>query len=757
MKHSTRKPETHPRPRPRSGRRLCPIWVAVTLLVPLGLDAALAQQDRALTLERLYSLPRLIGTAPTGFTWSGDGSKLAFLWNDEGTDFHDVWTLDTRSADSSPHRVTRMPRPLPPPADPDSDSIRTAEAQTDSERDPGVTTVLWHPDGHSLLMGFGSRVWITSHGEEPRPFGELPESVSRAAFSPDGRKLAFLHAGDLWTTTAQGERPRQLTDISGPDAAVRSFRWSPQSDRLALEVVDQSEVPKRSIPDYLTEEPSLIQLRRAYTGDPSPHQKHAVVSLTGALQWLELDPPLAPWVHSYRWSPGGETIAFDTSDLYVKDRRLVLVPANGETATSRTLVREANPLNVSFQWQMEFSPDGAGLFFLSDRDEDYHVYYVGREGGEPRRITEGPWAVERFSVLPDGLLIVANRGRPEERQLFVTQLDGGELRRVSERAGTHSPLVSPDGRRAAVAFSSDEMPPELLLTSLQDRVSSSVTARERRITHSPLPGFSDYRWVKPRYVTFPSQVDGVTLHGRLTLPPDFDPTRSYPAILGSVYSDTVRNQWGGRTAHPTWGLDQLLAQEGYILLNVDIRGSWGRGREFRQGIRLDYGGIDVEDLASGARYLGSLGYVDAERIGIWGSSYGGLLTCMSLFRKPGLYAAGFAGAPATNVWHALTGQMTVMMRPEDQPEAYADSSAFLHADGLEDPLMILHGMRDTVVLFKDSVVLVQRLIQLGKDVDFVVLPDAGHGWDLEGLVQTRFAFQKLTSHFDRHLKAATSP
>jgi dipeptidyl-peptidase-4 len=246
-------------------------------------------------------------------------------------------------------------------------------------------------------------------------------------------------------------------------------------------------------------------------------------------------------------------------------------------------------------------------------------------------------------------------------------------------------------------------------------------------------------------------VDGTTLTGRLTLPPNLDRSKKYPAILGSVYSNTVRNQWGGRTAHPTWGLDQYLVQEGYVLLNVNFRGSWGNGRALRRGIRLDYGGIDVEDLHSGVMYLESLGFVDMDRIGIWGSSYGGLLTCMSLFKKPGVYKAGVAGAPATNVWHAMTGEMRVMMAPQDQPEEYLDSSAFAHAAGLRDHLMIIHGMRDRVVLFKDSVTLVERLMRMGKDVDFVVLPDSSHGWDTEGSYQTIFAFKKLIGHFERYL------
>jgi dipeptidyl-peptidase-4 len=295
------------------------------------------------------------------------------------------------------------------------------------------------------------------------------------------------------------------------------------------------------------------------------------------------------------------------------------------------------------------------------------------------------------------------------------------------------------------------MPAELLLTSVVPQAGEET---ERRVTHSPLAEFAQYEWVGAEFVSFPSHVDGSTLHGRIALPPDFDPGRTYPAIVGSVYTDSVRNQWGWRTAHPTWGLDQYLLQEGYIIFNVDMRGSWGRGREHRRGIRLDYGGMDIEDLESGVRYLESLGHVDMDRIGIWGSSYGGLMTAMSLFRKPGLYTAGIAGAPATNVWHALTGQMAVMMRPQDQPEEYADSSPFIHAAGLEEPLMIVHGMRDWVVLFKDSVILTQRLILLGKNAELVALPNAGHGWDNEGLAQTRFAFNKMIDFFDRHLAEA---
>jgi len=725
------------------------------LAMALGLAAvgALAADEsdtpaRRLTLERLYSLPRLIGTAPSAFAWSPDGRHLAFLWNDEGTNFRDVWTIEAGDPEGSLRRLTRMARGSEPAEVPD-DPVAAAEAAERVERDAGVRSVIWHPDGERLLVGFEGDLLLISEGQEPRAVAADPAPEFAASYSPDGQRLAFLRGGDVWTLPSEPDAlpARQLTRVAGDARGVSSYRWSPGGTRIALMERDQSGVTLRGIPDYLTEETSLREVRRAYPGEEPVRQRLGVVALdSGVVEWLGLDTPEPDMLLSYLWSPDGRWLAVDTSDLYAKDRRLLLVDPDGETPP-RPLAQDLDPLNETFYfWRIAWRLDSGAVYFLSDRDEDYHVYSAPLDGNVDR-LTSGAWAVSQMHPVEGGLIVVGNRDRAEERRIFRVSDHGGDAVQLSRSAGTHSPTVSPDGIYAAVHFSSESTPPELLLTKL------SGEGTEAPVTASPVEEFGDFRWVEASYVTFESHVDGTTLHGRLTLPPDFDPQTTYPAILGSVYTDSVRNQWGGRTSHPTWGLDQYLAQEGYVLLNVDMRGSWGRGREHRRGIRLDYGGMDIEDLESGVRFLGSLGYVDLDRVGIWGSSYGGLMTAMSLFRKPGLYAAGVAGAPATNVWHALTGQMAVMMRPEDQPEEYADSSPFRHADGLEDPLMIIHGMRDRVVLFKDSVILTQRLLMLDKDVDLVALPNAGHGWDNEGLAQTRFAFRKLVDHFDRHLKA----
>ncbi len=687
--------------------------------------SALASYEVGPALDRLYSLPRIIGTAPVSPAWSPDGRKLLFLWNDAGYDFKDVFVIDVDAP--TPSRLTSL-SPAGPPR----------------EGDPGVADAVWHPDGRKILFRLGSELFLVSAD------GGAPQRVaegSQARFSPNGHHLAYLHRGDL---LLQDTDFAERTLVSDPRAEVfvESFEWSLDGASIAFVEEDESRVALRGIPDYLEKpEVELVRVRRPYPGEEPARVRLGVVGVgQGAIpRFFDLGGTRVDPIFSYRWSGEGNLLV-DTSDLYVKNRRILVVEP-GSTAV-REVYREEEPENVSAYWQAEWAPGGRAIYFLSDRDEEYHVYRLPLEGGMPSRITSGNFAVSQIAVTPTALVFVANSPRPEDRQVFRIGLEGGDPIRMSRESGTHTPFVSPDGRFAASLFSSDSTPPELFLTSLQG-------GRETRVTRSPLPEFDALSWASPEYVSFKSHVDGAAIHGRLQVPANLDRTRKHPAIVGSIYSNTVRNQWGGRNAHPLWGLERHLLEKGYILFNIDIRGSWGRGKAFRRGIRTNYGGIDVEDVASGVRYLSGLPFVDTERIGIWGSSYGGLLTCMSLFKKPELFRAGVAGAPATNVFHATTGEMRVMMAPEDERSAYEAASAYTHAEGLEDPLLLIHGMRDRTVLYQDSVFLVDRLMRLGKNVDFVSLPDAGHGWDLEELHETRFAFRKLIEFFDRHLKGAS--
>ena len=733
-------------------------WVGTLLLVAcasVAVPSAAETAPTALSLERLYALPRLIGTAPTGFAWSPDSRHLAFLWNDEGTNFRDVWVLDIGA--DRPRRVTALPRPRGGlPAD---EALARREAGVAAERDEGIEAVAWHPDGEQLVVAFRGKVHRIAATASATTALDEGITASRHAISPDGRHLAYVVDGAVWmqALTAHGSRdadvaaPKRLLERRSSETAPTRLEWSPDGTRIALIESDRSAVRKRAIPDYLADEARLREVHRAYPGEPAEQRRVGIVDVASAqVRWLALGGDAQDYIHTIAWSPDARELLVDSSDLYAKHRRVLIAKATDGRV--ETWYEERDPRNVSTDWWAAWSPDGRGIYFTSDRDEDYHVYLRARRGGAARRITRGDWAVDEVQIVPAAraLFVSGNLGKAEERHLLRVPLDGGTPRRLSRSAGSHFALVSPDGQHAAGEFSSDTVPPDLFVTDLA--AAPSDPRGEQRITRSPLAEFANHRWAPTRYVTFRSPVDGATLHGRLTVPPDFDAARGrYPAIIGSIYSNTVRNRWGGRVAHPTWGLDHYLAQQGYVLLNIDVAGSSGHGKAFRQRIRLDYGGIDIADIEAGGRWLAGTGFVDGERLGIWGSSYGGLMTAMSMATRPGLFRAGVAGAPATNVFHALTGEMRVMGRPQDHPAEYAKASVYTHAEGLEGALMIIHGMRDDVVLYRDSVALTHKLMLLGKDVELVTLPDAGHGWDNEGLYQTIHAFRRLVGHFERHL------
>ena len=181
-----------------------------------------AADPRRLTLDRLYSLPHLIGTAPARFAWSPDSSRVAFLWNDEGMGFRDVWVVPAARPDARPVRWTRLPQVESDAAD--QDPVSAAEARARRERDPGAVEVLWHPDGERLLVSFRGDLWLVREGEQPK---RALENARQPAFSADGTHLAFLRRGDLWLATGEGASERRLTKLASDGVRTASFRWSP--------------------------------------------------------------------------------------------------------------------------------------------------------------------------------------------------------------------------------------------------------------------------------------------------------------------------------------------------------------------------------------------------------------------------------------------------------------------------------------------------------------------------------------------------
>lgn len=691
----------------------------------------------ALTLERLLASPALAGTPPRSPAWAPDSKSLAFLWNDAGGSRRELWWVAA-----------------------DGDGLR--QLTSGSDTDAGVREFAWLPGSGDLVYLRGRDLWRIGVGEPAQLLSRGTSTRSYLDVAPDGRAVTYLAEGELCLFDLQADETRVLTDVgepsisevplgrySRPDAEIGppvwggpTYAWSPDGRTIAVHHVDRGAMRKVPFPHYLGEETDPNFVRRSYPGDDNSARRVGLLDVeSGELELLDLPDPTAVRVVGFHWSPDGRLLIDRESDTAVERWLHVLDPRTGEL---RELWHDARESRVYTSIDAGWHPDGEHVVFLSDLEDRYGLWLIGPETPEPRLltppgfdVTAGPYAIPSSGAL----LYQANQPSPYERHVYAlsgtpTQASPTRLTRLP---GQHRPTPSPDGTRVALLHSADGVPTELYLADLDG------ASPERRVTHSPPAEFADRPWARARYLTFPSRSDGATLHARLLEPRELVPGKRYPVLFGPVYSNTARNRWAGR-----WALiQQLLVERGYLVVQVDVRGSTGYGREFREDFLTDFAGADLEDLESAVEHLRTLPHVDPERFGIWGSSYGGTLTVYALLTKPGLFQAGVACASAVDPHFFGSDDVAIVRRPDTHPEAFTRGAAQL-AENLQDPLLLIHGMQDQVVPFKTVVDLSQALIRAGKDFDFAFAPAATHGWTSDP-DNARYLLAKLLDHFDRHL------
>lgn len=731
---------------------------ACACLLVLATTAVTHAEQSAPDLERIVSLPKIDGTAPARPQWSPDGSRLAFLWNDHGMPFLDLWL--TSPGAESPERLTRhAPDPAEVLGNGDDLSLEALRARAARRQTRGIADLAWHPDGGQLFYSHAGELRLLNIGQaDDQVIGPGGTSLSIA---PDGRHLAWLRAGDLWLLDLESMQASQLTELGvpgiwtvpigayiRPDAYISRFQWSPDAQRIALEFVDQREVRRVPFPSFLHEEPILHEVRRPYPGDTDLVRRLGVIELKSeTLQWAELEAENRRLILDFDWSPDSTRLLVMQGADVAEDRWILTV--SPESGSVQQVFHDHRPRRVYPIFRALWSHDGSEILFIGDQDEHYRLYALPAQGGQPRRLTGAfDIASDRSAAWiarePDSenILFVAAKDSPYERHVYRLG-PSGAVQRLTTMPGVHQPTLSADGRRLALISSNDTTPTELYSLDLGE------PAAEQRLTRSPLPEFYQYEWLEPRYVSFPSRIDDFTLHARIIEPPDIEPGKRYPVIFGSVYSNTVFRAWN--PDRPTSILQQQMAMSGdYITVVVDVRGSVGYGVEFREAFQGDWGRDDLEDLHSAVEYLGSLDHVDSERIGIWGNSYGGLLVLSALFRKPGLFAAGVAGAPAVDIWHFTGFDQHLTRRPDTHPRIFADGSLMDLGETLEDPLLIIHGLHDDIVPLKTTLMLTEKLRLLGRRFELDIPHDSGHWWAASDHY-ARYSFWRLDDFLRRHV------
>jgi len=394
---------------------------------------------------------------------------------------------------------------------------------------------------------------------------------------------------------------------------------------------------------------------------------------------------------------------------------------------------------------MEWLPGGE-LVFASERSGWSHLYLLD-EDGAVRALTEGAWEVRSAQLSPDraNWLLQTSREHPSEDHLYRMPATGGHMERLTSEAGRHEGWWSPDGQRLAVISSESVQLPDLYVRDAEPG------ADAQRVSVSGADAYYQHPLTRPEIVEF-EHPDGGPLWASLFRPEK--PNAERAAIVhihGGGYRQFAHRGYSvyGYATH--LGFINYMLEQGYTVLDFDYRGSAGYGSDYRTDIADAMGISDTDGAVAGARWLAANEGVDPDRIGIYGVSYGGFLTLTSLFRYPGVFNAGVARAAVTDWAHYSDGWTSrILGVPAENPEAYRLSSPIYYAEGLEDPLLITHGLMDDNVHFQDAARLVQRLIELEKDFEVMYFPVEPHTVETEAsrydLVRRQAAF------FDEHLR-----
>jgi dipeptidyl aminopeptidase/acylaminoacyl peptidase len=514
------------------------------------------------------------------------------------------------------------------------------------------------------------------------------------------------------------------------------------------------------VPNYVTESAYTENINaRGFVGDAQEKRRLALLDLkTGKSVFA--DAQFAGADRELRWgmpvvSPDGSHAVASARSADNKDRWLVAV--DPQTAETRVLDHAHDEAWVREGAQggprLGFLGDGRTLYFLSEKTGFMHLYSVdvAAPAAQPRPLTEGAWEVASAELSPDRkkFYLTTTEATPAERQLYSMPAEGGPRTRITTRPGAHDALVSPDEASLGDAFSFSNLPPEVYL------LPNRPGAEARRVTTSTSEEWRSFPWLDPKLVSYPAR-DGAAVPARLFTPEMLGASRdpSRPGVVfvhGAGYLQNAHRYWSSYSHE--YMFHHLLARRGYVVLDVDYRGSAGYGRDWRTAIYRHMGGKDLDDVVDGAKYLVEKEGCDRRRLGVYGGSYGGFLTLMAMFTSPDTFAAGAALRPVTDWAHYNHGYTSnILNEPHKDADAYRKSSPIYFADKLKGALLVCHGMVDTNVHYQDSVRLAQRLIELRKENwELASYPVENHGFEQE----TSWAdeYRRILKLFETNLRA----
>ncbi|HUQ92234.1 MAG TPA: DPP IV N-terminal domain-containing protein [Bryobacteraceae bacterium] len=714
-------------------------WVLGGILFPLLLGA----QKKPVTLEVLQKAASQAGAGGGTVQWSPDGKR--FVRQQGGRLMVYEAATRTERALMRLSALTDAATKIPP-----------VEIFGWQNRRVTEQSLQWTPDSRSLVALAGGDVFLIklSAGGYTQ-LTATPIAEHDAKLSPDGKKLAYRHNHDLYVAEVGGQRVTRLThdgsatllnaelDWVYPEELElgTAYWWSPDSKSLAYLQLDVSREMIHPHVDLLglfaREEPQ----RYPKAGTPNADIRLGVVQATGGpTKWMDLGDLRDRLLARVYWMP-------DSSGLMAMrlnriQNEMQMLQAQAASGVSAVVLEEKDPFWINVGDDFHFLPRRQQFLMGSERDGYRHLYVFDRNGKVITQVTKGQWEVTGVSLVDeDGgrVFFQSTEESPLERHLYSVSLLGGDRRKLTREKGTHAATVSPTGEYWTDTFSNLTTPTRMTLND----AAGNVIATLREPDTKPQ---TEYEILPTELVSFRG-ADGTEFHGRVVRPKDLTPGGKYPAIVmiyGGPHAQTVRDSYAGIS----W--DQVLAQRGFVVWQMDNRGSAGRGHLWESKLYRRFGKRELADQLEGVKHLLSLGFVDADKIGITGWSYGGYMTLYAMLHAPATFKAGVSGAPVTDWRHYDTIYTERYLGlPSENEKGYHDSSPVHYAKNLKGRLMLVHNFGDDNVLYQNSLQMQVELQKAGKQFDLLVYPQKAHG--VTGIL-SRHMREATTAFFEKSLK-----
>lgn len=731
-----------------------------------------------LTVERIFADPDLAGPRLREPKFSPDGRYVTYLQGKtDNKDQLDLWAFDTRNGTArllvDSRKLVGDEKKLSAEEEARRERQRTASLR-------GIVEYEFSSDGKRLLIPLGGDLYLYDLDAKAEPVTRLTHSESYetdAKLSPGGRYVSFIRDQDLFVIDLRTRQERAITtdgaglvqngvaefvaqEEMGRDTG---YWWSPDDAHIAFTRIDDA--PVQEVERFEINADGARMFRQRYPAAGTANTKVELkVATLATSKVADLVIGLGDgYLARVKWFPDSKALAVQRQTRDQKKLELLKIDLrNGE---SRVLLTETSPHWVELNDDFRFLSSTPQFVWSSRRSGYKHLYLYDLDGKLLRPLTDGEWMVvgdgsENGLVGVDEdagrVYFLGTKDSPLERHLYWTSLNGSsKVTRVSKEAGWHDVKLLPGGRGYLDVHSAPEQPPSASIRKLDGSLQHWLLRNPLDATHPYHPYVSNHVAEEFGSVT---ASDGQQLYYRLLKPANLQPGKKYPAVIdvyGGPHFQYVRKDWMGG-ARATQGLfRQVMAQNGFVVLTLDNRGSGFRGNAFETAIAGRTGKVEIDDQLRGVEYLKSLPFVAGGRIGIMGWSYGGYMSLMALTTTKA-FRAGVAGAPVTD-WALYDTHYTerYLSTPQANADGYRNSAVIPYVDSLHGSLLLVHGMADDNVLFTHSTLLMQKLQSANKPFDVMTYPGGKHGL-VRMPQQGRHYYEMVLRFFSRELNSPES-